>query len=255
MLLNLVNNALKFTERGTVRLQLRRAGEALVFVVSDSGPGIPAASGGRLFQRFEQGDGPQRQAGSGLGLAICSELIQLMGGRIDFESEPGRGSRFSVTLTLPAVAADATSMALVPAAASDGTPSLRLLLVEDDPAVAEVLRGLLEAQRHRVTHAAHGLAALAVLAQGPCDALLLDLDLPGVDGFELARMVRSLEAGSGRRLPIVAITARSGGDEASRATAAGMDGFLRKPVTGAQLAAALAACLDGAPDRDGPRPG
>ncbi len=255
VLLNLVNNALKFTERGTVRLQLRRAGAALVFVVGDSGPGIPAASGDRLFQRFEQGDGPQRQAGSGLGLAICRELIQLMGGRIDLESERGRGSRFSVTLTLPAVAADAASTVPLPAAAGDGTPSLRLLLVEDDPTVAEVLRGLLEVQGHHVVHAAHGLAALAELAQGPCDALLLDLDLPGVDGFELARLVRSREAGSRRRLPIVAITARSGGDEATRAAAAGMDGFLRKPVTGAQLAAALAACLDAAPERGGPRPG
>ena len=255
VLLNLANNALKFTERGSVRLQLRCAGAALVFEVSDSGPGIPAASGERLFRRFEQGDGPQRQAGSGLGLAICHELVQLMGGRIDLESEPGRGSCFRVTVTLPAVAADAAPAAQVPAAADEGVPSLRLLLVEDDPTVAEVLRGLLEAQGHRVTHATHGLAALAVLAQERIDALLLDLDLPGVDGFELARLVRTREAGSGRRLPIVAVTARTGGDEAARAGAAGMDGFLRKPVTGAQLAAALAACLDGVSDRAGPRPG
>lgn len=253
VLLNLANNALKFTERGMVRLQLQRAGEALVFVVSDSGPGIPAASRERLFQRFEQGDGPQRQAGSGLGLAICRELIQLMGGRIELESEPGRGSRFSVIVALPAVAADEAPAPL--ARAVDGVSPLRLLLVEDEPTVAEVLRGLLEAQGHLVTHATHGLAALAALAQGPFDALLLDLDLPGVDGFELARMVRARGAGSGRRLPIVAITARSGGDEAMRARAAGMDGFLRKPVTGAQLAAALAACLGGASAADGPRPG
>ncbi|HVB83571.1 MAG TPA: two-component regulator propeller domain-containing protein [Rhodanobacteraceae bacterium] len=253
VLLNLANNALKFTERGTVRLQLQRVGAAMVFVVSDSGPGIPAANRERLFQRFEQGDGPQRQAGSGLGLAICRELIQLMDGRIELESEPGRGSRFSVAVTLPAVAADATSAPLVPAAVS-GTPSLRLLLVEDEPTVAEVLRGLLEVQGHQVAHVTHGLAALAVLAQDPFDALLLDLDLPGVDGFELARMLRARETGSGRRLPIVAITARSGGDEAALSAAAGMDGFLRKPVTGAQLAVALAACTEGSPAATGTIP-
>jgi signal transduction histidine kinase/CheY-like chemotaxis protein len=255
VLLNLTSNALKFTERGMVRLQLQRVGAAMVFVVSDSGSGIPAETRERLFQRFEQGDGPQRQAGSGLGLAICHELVQLMGGRIDLESEPGRGSRFSVTVTLPAAAPDAASAAPAPAEAGHRAPSLRLLLVEDDPTVAEVLRGLLEAQGHRVTHATHGLAALTVLAQERIDALLLDLDLPGVDGFELTRMVRNREAGSGRRLPIVAVTARSGGDEAARAGAAGMDGFLRKPVTGAQLAAMLEACLHRAPDRAGPRRG
>ena len=253
VLLNLANNALKFTERGWVRLELARSGEALVFVVSDSGPGIPAASRERLFQRFEQGDSPQRQAGSGLGLAICRELIQLMGGRIELESEPGCGSRFSVIVTLPAVTAE---KAPTPRARDVGAavPPRHLLLVEDEPTVAEVLRGLLEAQGHHVTHAGHGLAALAALVQGPFDALLLDLDLPGVDGFELARMVRAREAGSGRRLPIVAITARSGSNEAPRARAAGMDGFLRKPVTGTQLAAALAAGTEGSPAATGPVP-
>ena len=178
-----------------------------------------------------------------------------MGGRIDLKFERGRGSRVSVTLTLPAVAADAASVVRLPAAAGDGMPSLRRLLVEDNPTMADVLRGLLEVQGHHVVRAAHGLAALAELAHGPCNALPLDLELSGVAGAELARLVRSCEAGSGRRLPIVAITARFGGDEATRAAAAGMDEFLCKPVTGAHLAAALAACLDGAPDRDGPRPG
>ena len=147
-----------------------------------------------------------------------------MGGCIDLESERCRRSRFSVTLTLSAAAADAASTVPLPAAAGDGSPSLRLLLVEDDPTVAEALHGLLGVKGHHVVHAAHSLAALGELAQGPCDARLRNLDLPGVDSFELARLVRSREAGSGRRLPVVVINARSGGDEATQAAAAGMNG-------------------------------
>uniref|UniRef100_A0A0S6Z290 Histidine kinase n=1 Tax=Mizugakiibacter sediminis TaxID=1475481 RepID=A0A0S6Z290_9GAMM len=113
-----------------------------------------------------------------------------------------------------------------------------MLLVEDDATVAQVIAGLLEAQGHAVRHAPHGLAALSELDTAGCDAMLLDLDLPGVDGFQLARMIRARERG-GARLPIVAITARSGGDEEAQALAAGMDRFLRKPLTGAQLAEAL----------------
>jgi len=122
------------------------------------------------------------------------------------------------------------------------------VLVEDDPTVVAVLQGLLEAQGHRLRHAADGLAALALLHDWQPDALLLDLDLPGVDGFTLARMLRAREAG-GAHLPILAISARSGGDEAELAAAAGMDGFLRKPITGAALAEALATLLQHAAAR------
>jgi CheY-like chemotaxis protein len=122
--------------------------------------------------------------------------------------------------------------------ARDGA-ARRILLVEDDAIVAAVIRGLLERPGHAVRHAANGLEALAELAQGSFDLVLMDLDLPGLDGFQVARLIRQHEA-PGVHLPIIAVTARTGGDDEARSREAGMDGFLRKPLTGAQLADVLA---------------
>jgi CheY-like chemotaxis protein len=118
--------------------------------------------------------------------------------------------------------------------------SLRILLVEDDATVAQVVVGLLDAQGHRVRHVTQGLAALSDLAVERFDAALLDLDLPGIDGLALARLLRAREADENRvRLALIGVSARSVGDEEALCLAAGMDRFLRKPVTSAQLAAAL----------------
>jgi signal transduction histidine kinase/ActR/RegA family two-component response regulator len=235
ILLNLANNALKFTEHGKVTLSARRIDGGLLFGVSDTGPGIPEASQARLFQRFEQAEGPQRRAGSGLGLAICRELVEMMGGSIELESRLAHGSTFRVRLPLT----EPPVIAPLPAAAVPSGRVYRLLLVEDDTIVAAVIRGLLEREGHAVTHVANGLAALAELAHADFDAVLLDLDLPGIDGFQIARLIRQREH-AGRHLPIVAVTARSGSDDEARARAAGMDGFLHKPLSGEQLASALA---------------
>jgi signal transduction histidine kinase/CheY-like chemotaxis protein/streptogramin lyase len=234
VLLNLANNALKFTEHGSVTLRAQRTAQGLVFSISDTGPGIPEASRARLFQRFEQEEGPHRSAGSGLGLAICRELVEMMSGSIELESRMGHGSTFHVRLPL---SVPATVQA--PPAVANGPRSYRLLLVEDDTIIAAVISGLLEQQGHTVFHVANGLAALAELAHASFDAVLLDLDLPGVDGFQIARLIRQREH-DGQRLPIVAVTARSGSEDEMRAQAAGMDGFLRKPLSGEQLAQALA---------------
>jgi len=235
VLLNLANNALKFTEHGHVALRGQRMAGGLQFSVSDTGPGISEASQARLFQRFEQEDGPQRRAGSGLGLAICRELVDMMGGSIELESRLAHGSTFRVRLPLaePAVAP------ALPATDTATGQCYRLLLVEDDTIVAAVIRGLLEREGHQVVHVTNGLAALAELAQASFDAVLLDLDLPGVDGFQIARLIRQREQ-AGSHLPIIAVTARTGSEDELRARAAGMDGFLRKPLSGGQLAAALA---------------
>ncbi len=235
VLFNLVNNALKFTERGSVTLAMRWRGDALVCTVIDTGPGIPKENQARLFERFEQDDGPQRRSGSGLGLAICRELVALMEGTISLHSASGQGSTFSVRL--PLKLAPSMTKRTAKAKPSGNGRVLDVLLVEDDAIVAAVVRGLLEHQGHRVRYAGNGLQALAELEQGPCDAILLDLDLPGVDGLQLARLIRQ---GEHARVWIVAITARSGGDEEARSRAAGMDDFLRKPLTGAQLAEVLA---------------
>jgi len=235
VLLNLANNALKFTEHGSVTLRAQRTASGLQFSVSDTGPGIPEASQARLFQRFEQAEGPQRRAGSGLGLAICRELVDMMEGSIELESRLAHGSTFRVRLPL----AEPPSL---PESAPDAAGVLqqqqRLLLVEDDAIVAAVIRGLLEQQGHTVCHVGNGLAALAELAHAGFDAVLLDLDLPGVDGFQIARLIRQREH-AGQRVPIIAVTARSGSEDETRARAAGMDGFLRKPLSGEQLADAL----------------
>jgi signal transduction histidine kinase/ligand-binding sensor domain-containing protein/ActR/RegA family two-component response regulator len=242
VLLNLANNALKFTERGHVTLRGERTADGLQFGVSDTGPGIPEASQARLFQRFEQADGPQRAAGSGLGLAICRELVDMMGGSIELESRVGHGSTFRVRLPLAEPAEPAPLAAPLAAGGSH-----HLLLVEDDTIVAAVIRGLLEREGHHVVHVINGLAALAELAHASFDAVLLDLDLPGVDGFQIARLIRQREPDA-RHVPIIAVTARSGGRDEARAREAGMDGFLRKPVSGEQLAGALARVIASASD-------
>jgi CheY-like chemotaxis protein len=173
----------------------------------------------------------------------------MMGGSIELQSRLSHGSTFHVRLPLgePAPASASPSM-------DAAGRCHRLLLVEDDTIVAAVIGGLLEQQGHAVVHVVNGLAALAELdelAHTSFDAVLLDLDLPGVDGFQIARLIRQREH-PGQHLPIVAVTARSGEEDETRARAAGMDGFLRKPLTGEQLTRALAQVTNAAPHADAP---
>ncbi|WP_241093369.1 hybrid sensor histidine kinase/response regulator [Xanthomonas sp.] len=245
ILLNLLSNAIKFTDHGGVTLRIAPQHEAtgVRFEVADTGPGINAEQQARLFQRFEQANGPRtaaRYGGSGLGLAICQELAVAMGGRIDIESKLGVGTRFVVELPLPWVESAPGRGAR---AERDvvATRPLRILLVEDDATVAEVISGLLSARGHQVTHAVHALAALTEVAGSPFDVALLDLDLPGLDGLALARQLRVF----GYEMPLIAVTARADADAEPHARAAGFDGFLRKPVTGDMLAEAIEEALKG----------
>lgn len=238
ILLNLANNAIKFTERGEVGIAVAWREGALSVSVRDTGPGLNADQQQRIFARFEQAEGARtaaRYGGSGLGLAICQELAAAMGGSIGVRSTPGDGACFEVQLPLAPVAAPTAPVAAPPAAS---TTALRLLLVEDDATVAQVLSGLLERDGHRVVHASHALAAMAALVELPgtaFDAALIDLDLPGLDGCALARLIRE----HGHTLPLIAITARADADAEPEARAAGMLAFLRKPITPKVLAAAL----------------
>lgn len=236
VLQNLVNNAVKFTEAGGVSITLSADDGALAITVTDTGPGMSAELRARLFSRFEQGTSPQRAEGTGLGLAICHELVALMGGSIGVTSQPGCGSRFTVSLPMEVCAcAGRACAATVPSiGASDGR---RVLLVEDDLVVSEVIANLLRARGHVVAAVGDGLAAMSELSGRPYDVLLLDLDLPLVDGFQVARMVRRIDAMA--TLPIVAVTARSAGDEASAVKEAGMDALLRKPMSGDDIEAVL----------------
>lgn len=234
ILLNLVNNAIKFTDAGGVTLELTVADAGdQCFRIVDTGPGIDAAMQSRLFQRYSQDETGRRAGGSGLGLAISQELAQLMGGEIGIESAPGRGSCFTLHLRLPAaemIAAVAQERA--PASAQD------IVIVEDDAGVACVVGELLESLGHAVRHAPQALAALAEVATRRPQSVLLDLDLPGVGGLQLAGLLRAQEAdASVPRLRLVALTARSDANAERDAFGAGIDAFLRKPVTRALLAA------------------
>ncbi len=240
ILMNLLGNAIKFTEQGHVGLgtELGEDGLGVSFEVSDTGPGINQDQQQRLFHRFEQADGPRtasRYGGSGLGLAICQELAVAMGGRIRIDSQPGQGARFTVTLPLPwrvhAMGGRAAQEGALPQ-----LPALRILLVEDDATVAEVITGLLRARGHTVVHVMHGLAALSEMAADGFDVGLLDLDLPALDGIAIASQLRAM----GYTLPLVAVTARSDAYAEQQVLAAGFDGFLRKPVTGELLVSAIA---------------
>ncbi|HET6907566.1 MAG TPA: two-component regulator propeller domain-containing protein [Rhodanobacteraceae bacterium] len=234
VLLNLAHNALKFTQRGGVRLSLDREPEGVVFAVADSGPGLSPHECERVFRRFEQTEHGRRARGSGLGLTIARELVALMGGRIELHSEVGVGSTFRVHLPLAECDPPAPRHGSSTTMATDAR---RVLLVEDDDVAAEVLAGLLQAQGHSVTRAPHALAALSEVdaARDGFDMILLDLDLPGMDGCTLAGMLRA----RGLEMPILAVTASSRGDEEQRIRAAGMDALLRKPVLPEALGEAM----------------
>ncbi|WP_460726552.1 ATP-binding protein [Lysobacter rhizosphaerae] len=237
ILLNLLGNAVKFTERGSVSLGVAPTPEGVCFEVADTGPGLNPEQKSRLFRRFEQAEGARtsaRYGGSGLGLAISQELAAAMEGSIGIDSAPGEGTRFSVRLPMPAspvfAARDEAEVSEAPT-----QRSLSLLLVEDDPTVADVLTGLLRLQGHHVVHVPNGLSALVAVATTPFDAALLDLDLPGMDGLALARQLRI----QGFQPPLIAVTARADADAQPEAIDAGFDHFIRKPMTLKMLATLL----------------
>jgi ligand-binding sensor domain-containing protein/signal transduction histidine kinase/ActR/RegA family two-component response regulator len=240
ILLNLLLNAVKFTEHGRIGLAVAALQpEGVRFEISDTGPGVSAEQQARIFQRFEQAEGARtaaRYGGSGLGLAICQELAVAMGGQIHVHSATGQGTRFTVNLPLPGSFGE-LALAEVDPMRVPPEVTIRILLVEDDPTVADVIRGLLESRGHQVDHAVHGLAALTEVAMHHYEFALLDLDLPGLDGLALARQLRS----QGFLAPMMAVTARADVEAELLAMDAGFDGFLRKPLTGSLLLKAMRA--------------
>ncbi len=244
VLINLLNNAIKFTQRGgQVRLAARRAGgdaasHRLVIEVRDNGIGISEAAQRRLFEPFTQADESttRRFGGTGLGLAISKELVTLMGGELSVESAPGAGSIFRIELTLAAARSPRDAAPL--AAAVDGEDGrlagLHLLVAEDNPVNLQVVVAMLEGMGARVSCALDGAQAVAQCANGRFDALLLDIQMPGMDGYEAARRIRAEGA---RRLPIIAVTANAMSTDRDLALAAGMNDHLPKPLTRDALAA------------------
>lgn len=235
ILLNLVTNALKFTERGTVQISVTHGpGDQVTFAVSDTGPGMNEEQLQQLFVRFRQTGSGEHAGGSGLGLAITARLVELLGGKISVSSQFGVGSTFSVMLDLPPLATPLPTLRPEPAH-TDSQPlqGIQLLLVEDDAPIREVMSHLLSALGAKVDAAQHGLDALAQFRPQQHRMLVLDLDLPGIDGISLLGLLR---ARAGPEWFAVAVTARSESDLEQRCRNAGFSAFLRKPVAAEVLA-------------------
>ena len=254
ILFNLVGNALKFTERGFVRISAQAAakdgGALLTLTVEDSGLGMDEATLARLFQPFTQADSSttRRFGGTGLGLSIVRRLAELMGGEVRAESQPGRGSRFTVTLRLGIAAAPEVLTAIARGAAPTPTPAPDaaggVLVVDDHPVNREVMLRQLEILGLTAQTAVDGADALARWREERQSILLLDIHMPVMDGFELARAIRAEEQRLGLpRTTLIAVTANALKGEAERCYAAGMDGFLAKPLHIEGLSRALARFL------------
>lgn len=236
VLINLVGNAVKFTPRGSVEVALEARGSEYAFVVTDTGVGVEDGMAARLFQAFEQGG--QHVGGSGLGLAISKRLVERMGGSIAFTSAVGKGSVFTVRLPLHEVDVPAGA-AVSDAVPEVGLPPLRVLVVDDNDINLRVATALLEKAGCVPTPLTDGAAAIAAVREGDFDAVLMDCQMPGVDGFEATRRIRALGGVRGH-VPIIALTASVLPEEIERCRAAGMDDWLGKPVTLAMLKETLA---------------
>jgi len=235
---NLVGNAIKFTDHGqvTVRVELDHAGDlTLHFQVSDTGIGIPEGKQALIFEPFRQVDGSstRRFEGTGLGLAICSRLVQLMGGRIWVESCVGEGSTFHFTAPFGlGTTVDPQPLADAQEHASSATAlrPLRILLAEDNIVNQSVIAAVLEKEKHHVVLAADGLEALSAFLRQPIDLVLMDVQMPQMDGFEATAAIRASEKGTGKHVPIVAMTAHAMKGDREDCMQAGMDDYLSKPV-------------------------
>ena len=244
---NLIDNAVKFTERGGVRLNVR-AGRAtrgrvrLVFTVTDSGIGLKPAEIKRLFRPFAQAsaDIARRYGGTGLGLAVVKHLAKLMGGDLTVTSRYGRGSRFRLAAVF-AIASTAAAANAPPQQPATPARRLAVLCAEDNPYSRVILNTILAELGHRADFVGTGEEAVAAVARG-YDVVLVDVTLPGIDGRETARRIRAL-AGTAALTPIIGISGRSETGDEDAARRAGMNAYLRKPISPSALAEALAAVL------------
>ncbi len=251
VLLNLVGNAVKFTEQGEivaevelVPLPLHPGQGHLIFTISDTGIGIPEHSLPLIFEAFTQGDGSygKRYGGAGLGLGIVERLVRLMGGHVCVESRVGRGTVFQFSVQVTGCECEPGPRdTQILADRSLLCSSLRVLLAEDDRVNQLAIGRMLEKRGHTVCIAANGRQALTMLQEGGFDLVLMDVQMPEMDGLEAAGRIRQGEAGAaGKEIPIIALTAYAMEGDRKKFLSRGMDGYLAKPVTGEELEGEMA---------------
>ena len=250
ILLNLAGNGIKFTDKGEVAIGIEIVsqtadGACLEFAVRDTGIGIPQSDLEHIFQPFIQADASstRRFGGTGLGLTICSNLVSMMGGRIWVQSEPGKGSTFCFTVRLP------LGKELPPEPKAPQVPTatskLHILLVEDNPANQKLAAYILQERGHAVDIAGSGLQALDLAQDNHYNVILMDVQMPGMDGLEATKAIREKERE--KRVPIVAMTAHAMKGDRERCLAADMDGYLPKPIDGHELIALVETLAAGLP--------
>jgi len=250
ILLNLVGNAVKFTQKGSVEVRLERgamdgAGLELRMVVRDTGIGIPHHKQRMIFDAFSQADASTTRefGGTGLGLTICAQLAALMGGGISVSSTPGSGSEFRASVRVHLAPEDAPAPAgAPPAGVAQG--SGHVLLAEDNAVNQIIARRMLENLGYRVTVARNGREAVEQAGRARFDAVLMDVQMPEMNGLEATRAIRRMEVAQGRHTPIVALTANAMQGDREQCQEAGMDAYLTKPVDIQALAQALREQLD-----------
>ncbi|WP_207262937.1 ATP-binding protein [Desulfovibrio sp. Huiquan2017] len=268
ILINLVGNAIKFTESGSVTVSVKSAAPAhdlkpgdpisLVFAVADTGVGIPEHKQRDIFQSFLQADDSitRKYGGTGLGLAICQLLVGLMGGELTLQSEEGRGSTFTFTAELavgdPAAAEQERREAETPVPI---LPPLTVLLADDNPLNRELATILLSEQGHSVLAVKNGIEALNALREAPFDLVLMDVQMPIMDGVSATRAIRDPNSGAlDPNIPIIALTAHALKGDRERFLTAGMNGYIAKPIKMRDFYNAIARAMNGRPLSPEPKP-
>jgi CheY-like chemotaxis protein/anti-sigma regulatory factor (Ser/Thr protein kinase) len=244
VLLNLLSNAIKFTSNGTITLSVTEAetsqNSILRFEISDTGIGIDEAGLCRLFQPFSQVDASisRKYGGTGLGLTICKQIIEAMMGQIGVESRKGKGSTFWFEIPVVAAALPAPSVALGDHGLPKALPILKILLVEDNLVNQQVAAGFLNHLGQKVTVVGDGFEAVEAAAHEAFDLILMDMQMPRMDGIEATRLIREAE-NDRESTPIIAMTANASEDDRRLCEEAGMTGFQSKPISLQQLRAII----------------
>jgi CheY-like chemotaxis protein len=247
IVVNLLSNAVKFTEAGGVSLTVSRrpdAPERAVIEVADTGVGFEPEIAERLFERFEQADGSytRRFGGTGLGLAICRDLAERMGGTITAEGQPGAGATFLVDLPLaPQAHPEAAEPGASQASGADAEDRpIRVLAAEDHPVNRKVVEYIMQAAGAELTCVENGKEALATFKREPFDVVLMDMQMPVMDGLAATRAIRAFEKKAGRgHTPVIMVTAHNMPEHVQASHAAGADRHLAKPIAAVELLTTL----------------